>query len=101
MFDLPITIGGHMKTAIKPITERNLAPPGDRESIATIKNEILSAENETLSSVCDLCGDLIPISQLQNTSGNAQLCPGCYMQFMAIPQAFRECFERILLGNVC
>jgi len=96
-----------MKTAIKPsikrksITKRKLAPPGDQEPITTIKNEILFAADETLSFICDLCGDLTPTSQLQNTSGNAQLCPACYMQFIAIPQAFRKCFERILLGNVC
>jgi formylmethanofuran dehydrogenase subunit E len=90
-----------MKTAIEPIPKRNLTPPGDQESIASIKNEVLSAEHETPSSICDLCGDLTPINQLQNTSGNAQLCPACYMQFISIPQAFRKCFERILLGNVC
>jgi hypothetical protein len=111
MCDSPSTthssrLGGQkMKTAIKPIPNRNLTPLGDQESIASIKNEVLSAEHETPISICDLCGDLTPNSQLQNTGGNAQLCPACYMQFISIPQAFRECFwtdsarKRVLNGK--
>ncbi len=89
-----------MKSVIKPVTGKDLAPPiRDEDPGATKQN--LTISDETYCSICDLCGDPTPLGQIQNTSCNAQLCPSCNTYFLSIPMAFRNCFERILLGNVC
>jgi hypothetical protein len=89
-----------METAIKPVTGKDLAPP-IRDEDPGVMNQTPTITDETLCSICDLCGDPTPIGQIQNTRCDAQLCPSCHTYFLSIPEAFRKCFERILLGNVC
>jgi hypothetical protein len=94
--------GSVMETVIKPVTGIDLAPPiRDQDPGSTLEKAGLTVEDETFCSICDLCGDATPADQIQNTSCNAQLCPSCYTYFLSIPEACRNCFQRILLGNVC
>jgi hypothetical protein len=92
-----------MKTVIKPVTGKDpMLPLGDEDPGATYPKADLTLENDIpLCSFCDLCGDPTPVDQIQDTRCNAQLCPSCHTFFLSIPEAFRNCFERILLGNVC
>jgi hypothetical protein len=91
-----------MKTTIKPVTGTDMASPIKDEDPGVMNPKAnLTPEDETLCSICDLCGDPTPIDQIQNTRCEAQLCPSCHTYFLSIPAAFRNCFERILLGNVC
>jgi hypothetical protein len=96
-----------MKTVIKhvtdPVTGKDPTPPlRDEDPGVAYQETDLTLENDmTLCSICDLCGDPTPVDQIQDTRCNAQLCPSCHTYFLSIPEAFRNCFERILLGNVC
>ena len=86
---------------IEPIAakDNHLYAAGAR--IIARSHEILSARADEPRHLCDLCGALMPVRRLQDTTEKVQLCEQCYKHFQSIPEGkIRECVARFLVGNV-
>jgi hypothetical protein len=64
-------------------------------------HELLGSETQAVRIACDLCGTLIPSSEVCQTEDTVYLCSSCYKHLTSIPEGkLRETIHRFLLGNV-
>jgi hypothetical protein len=74
------------------------------EKISTQKRVIEHKTDQKLRKIehyCDMCGRLTLENQLKRTTNDLQLCTGCHLQFLSIPEGkIRDAAERFMLANV-
>jgi len=86
---------------IQPLNEARHERYAAGAQIMARSHEILAADSDEPRHICDLCGVLMPVRQIECNEGNVQLCPQCNKHYHCTPEGkIRKCLDRFLIGNV-
>ena len=69
--------------------------------IMSKSHEVVLGELEATCHLCDLCGRLIPLTDLHKDEDSVMLCPDCHAHFKSFPDGhLKDSIRRFMTGNV-